>query len=252
MLAAPIAGSFFGVLIRRLPEGRPVGLARSECESCHRKLSPVELVPLVSYLGARGRCQSCGAAIGAFHPAIELAAVAVALSAVIAELLGSAPDPDRLWAGCFLGWTLLALAWIDAEHMVLPDVLTLPLIPAGLLAASLIDPAALTERAIGALAGFAALWAVAEAYWRLRGQEGLGQGDAKLLAAGGAWLGWDQLPWVVLIAACAGIAWALIQRARGADMTATTALPFGPPLALAIWAVWLYLTVSPACCAGPD
>ena len=231
VLAAPFAGSLLGVLVRRLPAGRPVLWDRSVCESCGRPLGPADLVPLASYLALHGRCRQCGARISPFHPVIELAALAVALSAVLFDA-----ETGRIWAGCALGWTLLALAWIDAEHLSLPDVLTLPLVVAGLLATWLLDPAMLADHALGAAAGWLALWAVAAGYRRARGREGLGQGDAKLLAAGGAWLGWEALPWVVLLAALGGLAWALTRRGH---LSATTVLPFGPCLAAAIWLLWL-------------
>jgi leader peptidase (prepilin peptidase)/N-methyltransferase len=233
-LAAPFVGSLLGVLIRRLPAGRPVAWARSACESCGHPLGPTELVPLLSYLAQRGRCRHCGARIAPFHFAIELAAVAVALSAV-----GCGESGAYLWAGCGLGWTLLALAWIDAAHLALPDVLTLPLLLAGLLATGLLAPEALGEHALGAGLGWLALWAVAAGYRLARRREGLGQGDAKLLAAGGAWLGWQALPWVLLLAALLGLAWGIGQRLRGYRLTGTTVLAFGPWLAAATWLFWL-------------
>ena len=234
VLAAPFIGSLLGVLIRRLPAGRPVLWARSACESCGHPLGPTDLVPLVSYATQRGRCRHCGARIQRFHIIIELAAVAVALSAVVFDERGA-----YLWAGCVLGWTLLTLAWIDAEHLALPDVLTLPLILAGLLATWLLAPEAATDHALGAAVGWLALWAVAAGYRLARGREGLGQGDAKLLAASGAWLGWQMLSWVILLAALGGLAWALGRRLRGYRLAAATVLPFGPWLAAATWLLWL-------------
>ena len=95
------------------------------------------------------------------------------------------------WAGCVLGWTLLALAVIDAKHLLLPDTLTLPLVPAGLLVAWAVEPAKLADHAIGAAAGFVVVAAIGLAYRRLRGREGIGLGDAKLFAAAGAWVNTD-------------------------------------------------------------
>src|SRR5437764_12137346 len=144
VLAAPFIGSFLGVLIRRLPEGRPVVWARSACERCGAALRASELVPLLSWALARGRCRHCGGALGWFYPAIELAALAVALVAL-------AVDPVEVaWLDCLLGWWLLALAWVDLRRWILPDALTLPLIVAGLLAALAFDPDTLLERALGA------------------------------------------------------------------------------------------------------
>jgi leader peptidase (prepilin peptidase) / N-methyltransferase len=234
VLAAPFVGSFLGVLIRRLPVGRGLVLTRSACESCGRALAPWDLVPLASWLALRGRCRACGAAISWFHPAVELAATAVALSAA-----WTGSDVTDVWCGCLLGWTLLALAWIDWDWLRLPDALTLPLIVAGLVATWLLDPAAIADHAGATLAGYAALRGLNALYRRLRGRDGLGAGDAKLLAAGGAWVGLAALPWLLLLAALAGLGVAALRRLRGERLGATTALPFGTCLAAALWLAWL-------------
>jgi leader peptidase (prepilin peptidase)/N-methyltransferase len=163
-------------------------------------------------------------------------------AAVLAGLWAASVDRDPRWVlfSCLLGSTLLVLGWIDWNTFRLPDALTLPLLVLGLLAAWLDSTEALTAGAIGAVAGYAALVGVNLSYRRLRGRDGLGRGDAKLLAAGGAWLGWSALPWVVLLAALVGLLIALAQRLRGERLTAETAVPFGPALALAIWLIWIY------------
>lgn len=166
--------------------------------------------------------------------AAALAAIVVALAA-----MAVAPDGLRLLLGCVLGWTLLALAWIDWRELRLPDALTLPLACLGLLATALQMPDQLGSSVVGVIAGYAALRLVDCGYRRLRGRDGLGQGDAKLLAAGGAWLGWEALPSVVLLAAVLGLALALLLSRRGVGLRRDMMLPFGPPLALAIWIAWL-------------
>ena len=168
--------------------------------------------------------------------------VLIALAAVLVALWAAAADADwiRLLVDYAFGWTLLALAMIDWQRMRLPDLLTLPLLAAGLVASALEMPEELLSSIIGAVAGYAVLRLIDWGYRGVRGREGLGQGDAKLLAAGGAWLGWEALPWVVLLAAVLGLALALFQRARGVALTRETALPFGPALALAIWIVRLH------------
>jgi leader peptidase (prepilin peptidase)/N-methyltransferase len=236
--AAPFIGSFLGVLIRRLPEGRPVARGRSICEGCGQTLAPRDLVPLLSWLLNRGRCRFCGRPIGWFPPAVELAALAVALIAVAADSGG------WVWLDCLLGWWLLTLAWIDARHWLLPDALTLPLVLAGLGAAAAFAPGALFARALGAALGYASLRALAWLYKRARGRDGLGGGDAKLFAAAGAWVGVGGLSSVVLLAALAALAAALLLRLTGIRLTAQSAVPFGPFLALALWLVWLYGPLS--------
>jgi leader peptidase (prepilin peptidase)/N-methyltransferase len=240
ILAAPFIGSFLGVLIRRLPEGRPVVLARSACEACGTPLGARDLVPLGSYLALRGRCRACAAPIGGFHPAVELAALGIA-GVAAAALPG---DAALLWLGCGLGWALLALAWIDWDHLYLPDVITLPLVPAGLLATWWLAPWRITDHALGAALGYAAFHGLAWAYRRLRGRDGMGRGDAKLLAVAGAWLGWEALPQVVLLAALAGLGLAGGMALRRGGLDPAAPLPFGPCLALALWLCWLQAMAS--------
>lgn len=231
---APFIGSFLGVLIRRLPLGQPVVLSRSACEQCGATIALRDLVPLASHVALGGRCRRCRGRIAAQHWQVELAAVAVAACAAAADM-----QAGRLWVDCGFGWALLALAWIDWDGLILPDVLTLPLIPAGLAATLWLDPADATDHAVAAAAGYAAFRGLGWLYARLRGREGLGQGDAKLLAALGAWTGLDGLPSVLLVAALAGLGLAGLLRLRGQAVASTTAIPFGPCLALAGWIVRL-------------
>jgi leader peptidase (prepilin peptidase)/N-methyltransferase len=233
IILALFVGSFLGVVIERLPAGRSIVFGRSTCDHCGQTLTARDLVPLVSYLARWGWC-SCGRTrLGRFHPAIELAALAVALSA------GAVLSGWLLWASLGLGWTLLTLAAIDWREFVLPDIITLPLIPSGLVVAWAIDPGLLGDHALGALAGFASLAVIGSVYRRVRGREGLGLGDAKLLAAAGAWLGWQALPSVVLIAAACGLVLALATALGGGKLVWTSRIAFGPHLALAFWLVWL-------------
>jgi leader peptidase (prepilin peptidase)/N-methyltransferase len=234
LLAAPFVGSFLGVLVRRLPNGLPIAWSRSRCEWCGAVLRAGDLVPLYSWLAARGRCRYCGHSLGWFYPGIELAAIAVPLTAAIVDHGG------EIWLDCLLGWWLLALAWIDIRRWLLPDPLTLPLVIAGLVVTAILDPARLTENALGAVTGYLSLRVVASLYRVLRGREGLGRGDAKLLAASGAWVGAGALPQVVLGAAVMGLFAASCLQLAGIRLHARSALPFGPFLALATWLVWLF------------
>jgi leader peptidase (prepilin peptidase)/N-methyltransferase len=167
------------------------------------------------------------------HQAIELAALAVAASAACVAAGG------LLWAGCALGWTLLALGWIDWDHFFLPDLLTLPLIVAGLAVTWAIVPWALADHALAAALGYASLRLLGLLYRGLRGFDGVGEGDAKLLAASGAWLGLAALPGVLLGAAAIALAAAGVLRLRGRAVGRTTPLPFGAALAAATWLLWL-------------
>jgi leader peptidase (prepilin peptidase) / N-methyltransferase len=234
LAAAPFIGSFLGVLVRRLPEGRPITWGRSRCEHCGNALAARDLVPFASWLVAGGCCRFCGQPLGWFYPAIELAAVAVALLAVASD------RGVAMWLDCVLGWWLLALGWIDLRHWLLPDALTLPLVIAGLASAALLDPEQLIDRAVGAALGYLGLRLIAIAYRALRGREGLGQGDAKLLAASGAWVGASTLPQVIFGAAASALLVAACLRLAGMRLAAYSALPFGPFLALATWLIWVF------------
>jgi leader peptidase (prepilin peptidase)/N-methyltransferase len=239
LLLAPFIGSFAALLIRRLPANRPVVLGRSQCEACGHALGARDLVPLVSVALLGGRCRWCGARIAVTHLAVELACLAIAVWAVARQAGPADADGLLIWLDCVLGWTLLTLAWIDWDHMLLPDALTLPLILAGLGATLLVDPGATTEHAAAAAGGYLAFRAIEIGYHRLRGRDGLGQGDAKLMAAAGAWLGVAPLPTVVFMAAVFGLAIAAGQRIAGQAMHRHAAIPFGPALCAAIWVAWL-------------
>jgi leader peptidase (prepilin peptidase)/N-methyltransferase len=232
LLAAPFFGSLAGSLALRLPAAENVVMARSICPQCRAKLRWHELIPLVSWLAARGRCRHCGAAIGAFYPAIELAALVVALSAVLAFA------GVELLLACGLGWTLLALGLADWRSLILPDALTLPLAAAGLAAVWALYPDSLFDHVIGAVAGFALFLAIAQGYRYWRGREGLGMGDAKLMAAGGAWLGWNGLPSVIVIGAVLALIAAVLEHGRQ-GLGRDTRIAFGTWLAVAIWIVFL-------------
>ena len=233
VLAAPFVGSLAGVLAVRLPRRLPVAMARSACDSCHHVLGPLELVPIVSYGLQRGRCRQCGAAIGLLPLGMELGAVAIAVWSALSY------SGLALWSSCVLGWMLLALAVADWTSFRLPNKLTLPLLAFGLLATFGLWKPAVADHAMAALVAYAGLRVLAFAFRRLRGREGLGGGDAKLLAAGGAWLGTDALPYVLLIAGLSGLVLAAFYFWR-TGMSTRAPVPFGPSLAFAIWMCWLY------------
>jgi len=165
---------------------------------------------------------------------MSLAAAATGLWAAMAQ-----PALPAAVLTALLGWQLLLISVIDAEHFRLPDQLTLPLLATGGLAAVLLDHTAPLDALIGAAAGFASLWLLAFTYRRLRGREGLGDGDPFLLAAGGAWVGWIGLPGVLLWASAAGLSLVGARLLVGNTVTATDRLPFGPCLAVGIWLTWL-------------
>lgn len=230
--AGLLVGSFIGLLTLRLPADRPVLVGRSKCDGCGRKLGPADLVPLASWLALRGRCRTCRAAIPRRYPLLEAGCALVGLWAALVD-----PGP-AVFASAVLGWWLLLLAVLDGESFWLPRRLTVPLLLTGLAAAAWLRPESLADRAIGAAVGWAALTLIGALYERVRRREGLGGGDPPFLAAIGAWVGWAGLPSVLLIAAAAGLAWAVVA-GRGRPR-ADLKLPFGVFLAIGAWLVWLY------------
>lgn len=234
LLVAPIIGSWLGVIVRRWPAQKPMVRARSACDSCGHKLAPLDLIPLASFALLRGRCRYCGAPIGWFHPAIELAALTVAVAVFCADGGGWLP-----WIDAALGWALLTAAWIDAEILVLPDLIVLPLMLAGLAVTWLFQPDAIYNHAAAAALGYGAFRLLNAAYYALRHRHGLGEGDAKLLAAAGAWLGLAALPYVVLGAGLLGLVLALVSL-RGGGLRADARIAFGPALAASFFAWRLF------------
>ena len=233
LVAGAIFGSFIATLLIRWPQGKSVAAGRSTCDGCGRPLGPGDLVPLLSYAALHGRCRGCGAAIDRRHDAVELAAAAIGVIAFAVH-----PFPLALLSAA-LGLWLLLLAWLDAAHFWLPDRLTIPLALLGLAVGWAGFGPSLELRLIGMALGWAVLGLIGFAYRRLRGRDGLGGGDPKMLAAIGAWLGAWHLPLVLVGTGLAGIGAVIILKLRGRGVGATTRLPLGSLMAVAAWPIWL-------------
>lgn len=233
-ILAPFVGSFLGALAVRLPEGRDIVTARSACPNCGHKLGPLDLVPIASWIALGGRCRHCRAPIDWYYPAMEVSALLVVLWAAV--LL----DGFLLWLTVGLGWALLALLAMDMRHLLLADAITLPLIAAGLLVAGWLDMDRLWLHGLGAVTGFLVMVAVAQLYRALRQRDGLGMGDAKLMAAAGAWIGIQGLGTVLLYAVGISLLYVSIARGVGRPVDASTPIPLGAGIALALWVVWLH------------
>lgn len=230
----PIIGSWLGVLIQHWPPVHRDLWRRSACPSCARQLRPAELIPIVSFLALRGRCCGCGAWIGWFALGIELAALTVGAAAFLVD-----GNTVQAWIDAGLGWALLLAAWIDAESLLLPDVITLPLILMGLVVTAWFDPSALYSHAAATGLAYLGFVLLNAAYRAMRHRDGLGEGDAKLLAAAGAWLGAAALPDVILAAGIIGLLIALTLNVAGQRVGPAQKLPFGPALALAFFGLRL-------------
>lgn len=202
----------------------------SRCPHCGHKIRWFENIPVISWLLLRGKCSNCSSGISPRYPAVELACGLMSATVALYTGYGAALLPLLV-----LSWTLLALALIDYDTLLLPDQLTLPLMWAGILASLTgLSGVALTDAVLGAVFGYLSLWSV---YWLFRlltGKEGMGFGDFKLLAALGAWMGWQMLPLIILLSSVVGalvggglIMTGMIKRDQG--------IPFGPYLAAAGW-----------------
>nr|WP_010132584.1 A24 family peptidase [Microbulbifer agarilyticus] len=257
-----LIGSFLNVVIHRLPimmereyqrdfyayfdktppaeDGKVLSqtynlvLPHSHCPSCNQEIRPWQNIPIISYLLLRGKCGNCGTSISKRYPLVELATGI--LTAVVVWQLGLT---WQALAGVVFTWALVALTGIDFDKQLLPDSITLPLLWAGLLINLWGVFAPLQDAVIGAIAGYLVLWGIFHVFKLVTGKEGMGAGDFKILAAIGAWFGWQVLPLVILLSAAvgalAGILWTLIS---GRDKNLPIA--FGPYLAGAAWIAMLW------------
>ncbi|WP_158771008.1 A24 family peptidase [Paraglaciecola sp. L1A13] len=251
-------GSFLNVVIYRLPvmmersweadfqahfnpdeqitQTSPFNLVKpdSTCPKCQHKIRAWENIPVISWLLLRGKCSQCHNRISIRYPLVEL--FTAFCSVWIAWHYGYSTSA---LAGIFLTWLLIALIFIDIDTMLLPDQLTLPLLWMGLLF-SVVNPSVTSaDSIIGASAGYLSLWSVYWVFKLLTGKEGMGYGDFKLLAALGAWIGWQYLPIVILLSSLVGaIIGICILTLQGKDKG--QAIPFGPYLAIAGWLTLLY------------
>jgi leader peptidase (prepilin peptidase)/N-methyltransferase len=249
-------GSFINVVIYRLPvmmqrswrqqcqelleqeiEGHDkfnLATPGSRCPKCGHKISALENIPVISFLLQRGRCKHCDVKISPRYPAIEL--LTGIISATVAWKLGFGLP---LAFALLLSWALIALTFIDFDHQLLPDDITLPFMWLGLLLSLFNVFTDMQSSIIGAVAGYLALWSVYQLFKLLTGKEGMGYGDFKLLALFGAWFGWQALPMVILLSslvgAVVGISLILF---RGRDRQLP--IPFGPYLAAAGWIAMLW------------
>jgi leader peptidase (prepilin peptidase)/N-methyltransferase len=220
-----LVGSFLNVVIYRLPLGKSIVWPSSACPHCGRELSWYENIPVASFVALRGRCRTCGARISLQYPLVE---------ALTAVMFGAAwwyygPGPllaSRIVFGC----ALIVLFAIDLEHHLLPDAITLPGIVVGFLFSLFAGPGWMASL-LGILVGGGVLYGVAEAYYRVRHEEGLGMGDVKMLAMVGAFLGWQLTLLTLMLASLAGTLFGLgvIVTKRGGMKYA---LPFGTFIAL--------------------
>jgi len=218
-------GSFLNVCIYRLPRRESIVWPRSACPHCRRNLAWYENLPIVSYIWLRGRCRTCRGAISIRYPIVE--ALTAAMFAGAAWYYGpSMLLVSRLVFGC----ALIVLFAIDLEHHLLPNAITLPGIVAGFLFSFVTDPG-WTASLVGIVFGGGLLYVIAEAYYRIRHEEGLGMGDVKMLAMIGAFIGWQLTLLTLMTASLAGsvIGLGLLATGRG---SMKYALPFGTFLAL--------------------
>jgi len=206
----------------------------STCPKCKTAIKPWQNIPVISWVLLKGKCASCSNPISARYPAVE--AITALLSLVVAYSFGAT---EQALLYIFITWILVALTFIDIDHMLLPDQLTLPLVWLALIASVMGYTITPTDAIIGAACGYLSLWSVFWLFKLLTGKEGMGYGDFKLLAVFGALLGWQSLLTIILLSSVVGaiIGIALLS-IQGKDKA--TPIPFGPYLAIAGWIAMLW------------
>jgi len=245
-------GSFLNVVILRVPllleydwrcqcrelleleqgeEARPPGviISRSKCPKCGHGIRAYENIPLISYLFLGGKCSACKTGISIRYPTVEL------LTAVlfVMTIWHFGPNLQGLTA-LFLTAFLVAMAGIDIDHQLLPDNMTIPLMWAGIVLSFWSVHIDLSSSIAGAIAGYLILWSIYHLFRLLTGKEGMGYGDFKLLAALGAWMGWQMLPLIVLLSSVVGAVVGLTLMGTG-HLKKDRPMPFGPFIAAAGW-----------------
>lgn len=232
-----IIGSFINAVVYRLPKsimGESISLSnpkRSLCPNCKHTLSFIELIPLLSYGLQRGKCKHCNQSISIQYPAIELACGLLSVLAFVKFGL----NLESMFILIFI-YSLVTLFWIDAKYRLLPNVITLPLIIIGLVFNYPFAFVEFTDALIGATAGYLALWGIFWIYKLIRKVDGMGYGDFKLVAALGAWFGWQSLPMLLLGASTLGIVYfAIFIKQRNKPFA------FGPFLIISAL-VWLFVS----------
>ncbi len=235
-IVGTLVGSFLNVCIGRIPAGESIVRPRSHCPLCGALVRSRDNIPILAYFLLGRRCRDCGAPISWRYPAIE--ALTGLLYAWVVLAMG--PTAETLVALGFVS-ALVVITFIDIDHQIIPDVISLPGIVVGLGCSLAGFGPRLLDSFIGVLLGGGMLWAVAAGYERLRGQEGMGGGDIKLLAMVGAFLGWRNVLVTLLVGSLSGavIGIVVLQR-RGDD--ATLPIPFGPFLAIGAFVALLYGT----------
>ncbi len=252
-----LVGSFLNVVIYRLPiimqrewrkdcieylqmEAEPQGeafnlsLPLSRCPRCQSPIKAYQNIPVISYIFLKGQCANCKNPISLRYPLIE--AFTAITSIIVAWHFGYTPQAAF---ALVLTWVLIALSFIDIDHQLLPDSITLPVLWIGL-ALSLFDVYTDTQASIiGAIAGYMVLWTIYQGFKLVTGKEGMGYGDFKLLALFGAWLGWQTLPLIILLSSLVGAVIG-ITMIIFAKRDHNIPIPFGPYLAAAGWLALLW------------
>ncbi|TWJ32790.1 prepilin peptidase [Geobacter argillaceus] len=224
-LFGAVVGSFLNVCICRLPEGRSVVFPPSACPSCGAAIRWYDNIPIVSYLVLRGRCRSCSASISWRYPLVET------LNGLLTLVLFLRFGPSLTFLALFLFCSaLVAITFIDFDHQIIPDVISLPGIVVGFVFSFFLPWLGWRSSLIGIVAGGGVIWLIIELYYRLRKEEGMGGGDVKLLAMIGAFLGWRAILFTLfaasLVGSVVGVSLMFLQKKDG-----KLAIPFGPYLA---------------------
>ena len=211
-----------------------LSVPRSQCPACDHKIKAIENIPIISYLFLKGKCKSCGVTISPQYPLVEL--FTAVLTTFIVWKFGFS---WQALGAVLLTWSLIALSGIDIKTHLLPDNITLPLLWLGICFNLFSTFTDIKSSIYGAIFGYLALWTVFHLFKLVTGKEGMGYGDFKLLAALGAWLGWQSLPLIILLSSAVGAVFGVVMIATKLHERSQP-IPFGPYLAVAGWIAMLY------------
>ena len=238
VVSAPFFGSFISTLLMRVERKKPIlKPIFSTCPNCEHQLLLMHKLPILSFIILKGSCFRCKTPISWMYIMLETGFL---FSSVIAILILFNETSDKIVFTIFLAWIFLPLSIFDIQQQRLPDLATIPIACAGLLQGYLLPYVTFFDCLLGFILGFVLSAAVSILYSRIRGQTGLGWGDVKLIAAVGALIGWQLVPWFIFLASTSALLYVILQIIIRGKQAGKERIPFGSFLCGCSWLVWIY------------
>ena len=241
VVSAPFFGSCISTILTRAQRQQTIlNPVFSNCSKCCHHLPFFHKIPILSYIALKGKCSFCGISINWIHITFEIGFL---ISSLLAVAILFNQTFGVILLTIFLAWIFIPLSTFDIQNKRLPDIITVPIACAGFLQGYFLPYVMFFDCLVGFLLGFALGTIVSVSYSRIRHQTGLGWGDVKLIAAIGAWIGWQFVPWFILLASMSALTYGIFQIIKHGKHMANERIPFGPFLCGSSWLVWLY-TIS--------